>query len=52
MKTFFYLVLTAFISTGAMFAGMNQPHPLVGYAIGYGVWALFFWGCYKRNRSI
>jgi len=47
----FNLILTAFISTGAMFAAMNQPHPLAGYAIGYGVWALFFWGRYRRNNN-
>jgi len=50
MKTFIYLILTAFISTGAMFAAMNQPHPLVGYGIGYGVWVLFFCGCYRKTR--
>lgn len=50
MKTLFYLILTAFISTGAMFAGLNQHTPLMGYSIGFAAWAFFFWGCYRRAK--
>jgi hypothetical protein len=50
MKTFFYLILTAFIATGAMFAGLNQDQPLLGYGIGLGAWALFFW-CWNKRQN-
>lgn len=51
MKTFFYLIVTSLISTGAFFAGLNQPNPLPGYGIGFVVWALFFWGWHRRAKK-
>lgn len=51
MKTFFYLILTAFIATGAMFAGLNQHEPLLGYCIGLILWAWFFWGWSRRSHK-
>ena len=50
MKTFLLLILTAFIATGAMFAGLNQHEPLLGYAIGMGAWAFFFWCWHRRGK--
>jgi hypothetical protein len=50
MRTFFYLIITSFIATGAMFAGLNQHQPLIGYAIGVGSWAWFF--CAGINGKI
>jgi hypothetical protein len=50
MRTFFYLIITSFIATGAMFAGLNQHQPLIGYAIGVGSWAWFFWCWHKRQN--
>ena len=35
MKTIFAILLTAFIATGAIFAGLNQHHILLGYGIAF-----------------
>ncbi len=51
MRTILYLILTAFISTGAMFAGLNQHAPVLGYAIGLAAWAIFFWSWYRRLQK-
>lgn len=37
------------MATGAMFAGLNQHQPLLGYGIGFAFWAWFFWGGHKRQ---
>jgi len=41
MKTFIYLILTAFIATGAMIAALNQHHVLLGYGVAFLLWGLF-----------
>lgn len=51
MKTFFYLILTSLISTGAFMGGLNQTNPLPGYLIGFAVWGLFFWGWHRRSKK-
>jgi hypothetical protein len=51
MRTFIYIILTAFVSTGAIMAGLNQHTPLLGYTIGLSAWALFFWGWYRRAQQ-
>lgn len=51
MKTFVYLVFTCFISTGAFMGALYSKTPMLLYAIGFGVWALFVWGVYRRMKK-
>ena len=51
MKTFVYLALTCFISTGAMMGALYSKTPMILYAVGIGVWALFLWGISRRMKK-
>jgi len=51
MKTFVYLIATCFIATGAYFSALNSANPVPGFAIAYGIWALFFWGWHNRWKK-
>lgn len=51
MKTFFYLCITAIIGTGAFLSALSLSNPLPAYAVGFGVWILFFWGVAKRSQE-
>jgi hypothetical protein len=51
MKTFIYLIITAFISVGAFMAALNQKNNAICYIIAFGVWGLFFWGLYRRSNK-
>ena len=50
MKTIIYFICTCFISTGCMFGALNAPNPFPLFAVAFGIWALFIWGCYKRMK--
>jgi len=51
MKTFFYLIFTCFISTGAFLGALNAKSPFPLYAVGFGIWALFLWGLGRRMKK-
>jgi len=51
MKTFIYLCITSFIGTGAFLAALSMSNPYPAYAVGFGVWILFFWSLSKRSRE-
>jgi hypothetical protein len=51
MKTFVYLIFTCFISTGCFMAALGSKTPLLLYAVGFGIWALFLWGCSNRMKK-
>jgi protein-S-isoprenylcysteine O-methyltransferase Ste14 len=51
MKTFVYLVFTCFISTGAFMGALYSKTPMMLYAVGFGIWALFIWGVYRRMKK-
>ena len=51
MKTFVYLVFTCFISTGAFMGALYSKTPFLLYAVGFGIWALFIWGVYRRMKK-
>jgi hypothetical protein len=51
MKTFFYFIVTIFISTGAMFAALNLKNPWPAFAIAFGMWALFVWHLRDREKK-
>lgn len=51
MKTVVYLVFTCFISTGAFMAALGSKTPFLLYAVGFGVWGLFLWGCSRRMKK-
>ncbi|MGZ3812296.1 MAG: hypothetical protein ACXVJN_11160 [Mucilaginibacter sp.] len=50
MKTIIYFIFTCGISTGCMFGALNAPNPYPLFAVAFGIWALFIWGCYKRAK--
>jgi polyferredoxin len=50
MKTFFYLILTFFVSTGALWAGLVSDSPFACFVVAFGVWAVFI-GYYARSRK-
>ena len=51
MKTFIYFCITSIFSTGALLAAttMSKPWPL--FAVGFGIWVLFFWWLTKQGRK-
>lgn len=51
MKTFVYLVFTCFISTGAFMGALYSKTPMLLYAVGFGVWALFIRGVFRRIKK-
>jgi hypothetical protein len=51
MKTFVYLIFTCFVSTGAFMGALYSKTPLLLYAVGFGVWALFLWGVSRRMKK-
>ncbi|MGY3055505.1 hypothetical protein ACVWYG_003726 [Pedobacter sp. UYEF25] len=51
MKTAFYLVVTCFISTGAMFGALGAKNPSPLFGIAFGIWALFIWGVARREKE-
>ena len=51
MKTFIYLVGTSFIFMACFYGALNAKHPLVLYAVGFAVLALFVWGCSRRAKK-
>ena len=52
MKNIIYYLFTCFISTGAMMGAMYSKHPFALYIVGFGIWALFLWGCSKRSKRV
>jgi hypothetical protein len=50
MKTFVYFILTCFISTGALLGALHAKNPYPAFAIAFGAWLLFIWGCNRRAR--
>jgi hypothetical protein len=50
MKTIVYFIFTCFISTGCMFGALNAPNPFPLFAVAFGIWGLFFYGCHKRGK--
>ncbi|QEC78960.1 hypothetical protein [Mucilaginibacter ginsenosidivorax] len=51
MKSFVYLVFTCFISTGAFMGALYSKTPLLLYAVGFGIWALFIWSAFRRTKK-
>jgi hypothetical protein len=51
MKTFVYLVFPCFISTGCFMAALGSKTPMLLYAVGFGIWALFLWGLNRRMKK-
>ena len=51
MKTFLYLIITCFISTGAFMGALNMKNPFPAFAIAFGIWALFLWGYNNRSKK-
>jgi len=51
MKTAIYFIFTCFISTGAFYGALYAKHPFPLYAIGFGIVALFIWGCGRRHKK-
>ncbi len=51
MKTFVYLIFTCFISTGAFIGALYSKTPMILYAVGFGIWALFLWGISRRMKK-
>ena len=51
MKTFIYLCITSIIGSGAFLAALSMSNPWPAYAVGFGVWILFFWGVANRSRN-
>ncbi|MBT2560142.1 hypothetical protein J7E50_02765 [Pedobacter sp. ISL-68] len=51
MKTVVYFIFTCFISTGAMLGALNMKNPFPLFAIAFGIWALFLWGCDRRAKK-
>lgn len=51
MRTFIHLCITSFIGTGAFLAALSMTNPYPAYAVGFGVWILFFWSLSKRSRE-
>jgi uncharacterized membrane protein len=52
MKTAFYLIVTCLVSTGALMSALNMKDPFPAFAVAFGIWALFLWGCARRYRKI
>ena len=50
MRTIVYFLFSCFISTGAFIAALGAKYPLLLYAVGFGIWALFLWGWNRRNK--
>jgi hypothetical protein len=51
MKTALYLIFTCFVSAGAFYGALYSKHPIVLYMLGFGIWALFLWGCNRRSKK-
>lgn len=51
MKTFVYLAFTCLISTGAFMGALYSKTPMILYAVGFGIWALFLWGISRRMKK-
>ncbi len=51
MKIFIYFCITSVFSAGALLAAttMSEPWPL--FAVGFGIWILFFWWLAKHDRK-
>jgi hypothetical protein len=50
MKTIVYFIFTCFISTGCMFGALNAHNPFPFFAVAFGIWGLFLYGCKKRSE--
>jgi len=51
MKTTIYFIFTCFISTGAFMAALNLKNPFPAFAVAFGIWGLFAWGCIRRSKK-
>jgi hypothetical protein len=51
MKTVIFFLLITFISIACLEAALGAKHPLLLYAIGFGVWGLFAWYCSVRMKK-
>lgn len=51
MKTVIRLVITSFIGTGAFLAALSMSNPYPAYAVGFGIWILFFWSVSRRSQE-
>jgi hypothetical protein len=50
MKSALFFLFTVFISIACFEAALDAGHPLLLYAIGFGIWLPFIWYCSRRNR--
>jgi hypothetical protein len=51
MKTAVFFLFTTFISIACLETALGAKHPLLLYAIGFGVWGLFIWHCNCRMKK-
>ena len=51
MKTVIFFLFTTFISIACLEVALGAKHPLLLYAIGFGVWGLFIWHCSGRMKK-
>lgn len=45
MKSVIFFLFTTFISIACLMSALGAAHPVLLYAIGFGVWGLFLWYC-------
>jgi hypothetical protein len=51
MKSVIFFLFTTFISIACLMSALGAPHPVLLYAIGFGIWGLFLWYCSVRMRK-
>jgi hypothetical protein len=51
MKTAIFFLFTTFISIACLMSALGAKHPVLLYAIGFGVWGLFAWYCSARIKK-
>lgn len=51
MKTTLFFLFTTFISIACLETALDAKHPLLLYAIGFGIWGLFAWGMSRRIKK-
>lgn len=50
MKNVFWFFITCIIATFGYFAALSMQNPWPGYAVAFGVWAIFIWTTTKPRR--
>lgn len=51
MRTIILFFITCIIATFGYFAALNMQNPWPGYAVAFGVWAIFIWTTTKPKRK-